>query len=89
MKINVYKWNCTRYYIISIKHQGNTMTERTENIRVHFTLTKIDSGWYHMTTDVTSTDWDDNYWVHTDEMLPIRDFGKFGDLEFAVYDYRR
>jgi hypothetical protein len=60
-----------------------------ENRRVSIKLARIDGHYaFHQEVIVTATDWNDNYFRRYSEVLPIVDFGNFGDLEFAVYDMR-
>ncbi len=63
----------------------NEMNERNVSIR----LTKVDGYYaYHQETIVTGVDWSDDYFRRYNEVLMMKDFGNFGELEFATYDWR-
>lgn len=51
-------------------------------------VTKIDSGFMHMEIIIIKTFKEVTVVAMMDEVLALKDFGMFGALEFATYDWR-
>lgn len=58
------------------------------NRNVSIRLACINGYAYHLIAIITGIDWNDEYYQKDDEVLLLKDFGNFGELEFATYDWR-
>ena len=67
-----------------------SLRKEPKELEVTVKLTKMD-GWYawHVETITTAVDWADHYYDRTSEIMMLKDFGHFGELEFDTYDWRR